>query len=596
MTDQTNAFFDALLMGRFLLFCAQDVDVPHTVEDPGEQDRTDADDDEQIGQKAGHVREQQMQDHGEIQCRRGHLPVPVRGQNLLRPMDGQEAGDHDEQLLDAKDDEDIDRMGEADRETADHDDLGGLIRHGVQGLAQVADHVEAAGDIAVQNIGDPRQDQNGRRALAVSLRHIGPHEPGNEQQTEEGQKVGDGEQFSAEDRFHCLIFLLKSTGKGEAAEEMKYCQKTFVSLSLRNRYETKSFEKGDRCFARISVPFDPFPGHEVGISAEVPVAGQRLIDGPTQIEFLNDAIGGQVLSATDLVEDRFPGNVLCAKGLHMEGDWLRYADGVADLDLAPIRHPIGYDVFRQEAGHVGPAPVHLGGILPGEGAAPMAAVAAVGIADELPSSDPGVRCRTAHDESARGVDEISGVFIYHGFRQRGQDHLVHQGEAQFVQGNGVRVLGGKDHSVDPNRDAVFIFQGDLCLSIGSQKGHRPHVPHIGKALAEEGGKLEAQRHQGWGLAAGIAEHDALVPSTLLLRLRLHDPSGDVRGLLVDVQQDRSLVGGKANVGLIVANLPHGPLYHIRVGGSALGGDLPHDMDHVGGGGHLTGHMGQGVQT
>ena len=65
---------------------------------------------------------------------------------------------------------------------------------------------------------------------------------------------------------------------------------------------------------------------------------------------------------------------------------------------------------------------------------------------------------------------------------------------------------------------------------------------------------------------------------------------------MDVQQDRSLVGGKAHVGLIVANLPHGPLYHIRVGGSTLGGDLPHDMDHVGGGGHLTSHMGQGVQT
>ena len=115
-----------------------------------------------------------------------------------------------EQLLDAKDDEDIDRMGEADREATDHDDLGDLVRHGVQGLAQVADHVEAAGDIAVQNIRDPRQNQDGRRALAVALRHIGVHEPGDEQQPDEGQQVGDGEQFSAEDRLHSRILLLKS--------------------------------------------------------------------------------------------------------------------------------------------------------------------------------------------------------------------------------------------------------------------------------------------------------------------------------------------------------------------------------------------------
>lgn len=131
---------------------------------------------------------------------------------------------------------------------------------------------------------------------------------------------------------------------------MKYCQKSFASLPLIEQGGSLlpcSLEptggkailegRGTR-FTVLSGPFDSFPGHEVGVSAEVPVAGQRLIDGPAQIELLNDAIGGQILPAADLGEDRFLRGVLRAEGLHMQGNRLRHADSIADLDFAPVRH------------------------------------------------------------------------------------------------------------------------------------------------------------------------------------------------------------------------------------------------------------------
>src|SRR5581483_5082632 len=92
-----------------------------------------------------------------------------------------------------------------------------------------------------------------------------------------------------------------------------------------------------------------------------------------------------------------------------DGDRLSDADRIGDLDLALPGKSGGDDVLGDIAGHVAGRAVHLGGILAREGAASVAAIAAVGVNDDLAAGQSAIAVRTADFEPAGRIDVIHGA-------------------------------------------------------------------------------------------------------------------------------------------------------------------------------------------
>ncbi len=82
-----------------------------------------------------------------------------------------------------------------------------------------------------------------------------------------------------------------------------------------------------------------------------------------------------------------------AVGIDVDADRLGDADGVGELDLAPLGQAGGDDVLGDVAGHVGGRAVDLGGVLAAEGAAAVPAHAAVGVHDDLAAGHARVAVR-----------------------------------------------------------------------------------------------------------------------------------------------------------------------------------------------------------
>src|SRR5690606_21564727 len=143
------------------------------------------------------------------------------------------------------------------------------------------------------------------------------------------------------------------------------------------------------------------------------------------------------------------------------------ADGVGHLHFATGREAGGHDVLGHVTRGVRGAAIDLGRILAGEGAAAVAAHAAVGVDDDLASGESAIAHGAADDEAAGGVDEITGLAV----EQVGGDHRLHALLDDFLLNGGMvhvfAVLGRNDHGVDALGLAVHVFDRDLGLGVGT---------------------------------------------------------------------------------------------------------------------------------
>ena len=134
------------------------------------------------------------------------------------------------------------------------------------------------------------------------------------------------------------------------------------------------------------------------------------------------------------------------------------------------------------------------------------------------------------------------------------------------------------------------------MESGPEAGCLARVPGAGERRQDRVGVVERRRHERVGLAAGIAEHDALVARALVLVAGLVDAERDVGGLRVNVDLDGGL--GPVEAVLLVADLAHAV---PRDGRERLGGDrlrspyLARQHDPVGGDQGLAGHAGVGIE-
>ena len=150
------------------------------------------------------------------------------------------------------------------------------------------------------------------------------------------------------------------------------------------------------------------------------------------------------------------------------------------------------------------------------------------------------------------------------------------------------MLGGDDDRGRLHRLAVLIGDGDLALGVGAEGRRLAGFPRLVHEPQDAVGVVDRRRHQFRRLAAGVAEHDALVAGALVLVAGGIDALGDVGRL--GVEQNLDLGGLPVEAVLLVADVADGlagkvlDLVEDRVGAAHFAGD----DDAIGGGERLAG--------
>ena len=154
------------------------------------------------------------------------------------------------------------------------------------------------------------------------------------------------------------------------------------------------------------------------------------------------------------------------------------------------------------------------------------------------------------------------------------------------------MLAGNDHSIHTHGLVVLVvLHSDLTLAVRTQIVHLAVLAHLGQALCQLVSQTDGHGHQLRGLIAGIAEHHALIACTAHL---IVGAQCDVGALAVDIGDDGTGVGVKAELCAGVADICHHLADDLLEIDIAVGGDLAHDVDKAGGCAGLAGHTGIGV--
>ena len=181
----------------------------------------------------------------------------------------------------------------------------------------------------------------------------------------------------------------------------------------------------------------------------------------------------------------------------------------------------------------------------------------------------------------------------------GLDDLLQNLLAKLLGGNVLRVLGRNDDGVDTEGHdsavVVLVLDGDLGLGVGAEPRQRAVAASSRHGSVELVGEEESQGEQLGGLVGGIAEHDALVTGAKVLEAVVEvETLRDIRGLLLDGDEQVEGLVVEALGGVIVADVLDGLADDLLVVDLGLGGDLTKDHDHAGLGGRLAGDLGEGI--
>ena len=149
----------------------------------------------------------------------------------------------------------------------------------------------------------------------------------------------------------------------------------------------------------------------------------------------------------------------------------------------------------------------------------------------------------------------------------------------------------RDHDLsDARRLAVLVAHGDLALGVGPEHRFLAAVPRFGDQAQDFVAIVDRGGHQLGRVAAGMAEHDALIAGAFFLVAAAVDALGNVGRLRVQEDLDVGLVPVEAV--LLVADVLDGhagdvahPIPGNDIGAARLAGD----DDLVGRGHRLAGH-------
>jgi len=164
----------------------------------------------------------------------------------------------------------------------------------------------------------------------------------------------------------------------------------------------------DGCYALLGL----LPSEVLLLRApKVAVGGGLDVDGALEVEVADDAAGAKVKVLLD------DGNNLIVRlggsavGLHVDGQGLGHANGVGKLNQHTLAQT-GLDKrLCHPAESVGSGAVHLGGVLPGEGATSVGTPPTVGVHDDLAPSQAGIAVGAANDKASGRVEVVHRLVI-----------------------------------------------------------------------------------------------------------------------------------------------------------------------------------------
>src|SRR5262245_44903024 len=112
-----------------------------------------------------------------------------------------------------------------------------------------------------------------------------------------------------------------------------------------------------------------FPAKIGVVATEMAAGGRFSIDGPPQVEILNDAAGRKREERADDFAQPLVIDFAGPLSIDMNADRLGHADRVGELHLATAGQSGGDDILGDVTGHIGSAAIDLGRVLAAEGAA-----------------------------------------------------------------------------------------------------------------------------------------------------------------------------------------------------------------------------------
>ena len=174
--------------------------------------------------------------------------------------------------------------------------------------------------------------------------------------------------------------------------------------------------------------------------------------------------------------------------------------------------------------------------------------------------------------------------------ERGLDHVLQDVGPKLLGGDGLGMLSGNDHGVDPDGVHILVvFHRHLALAIGPEIRKQSALAHLGQFLAELVGQRDRRWQQVFVLVGCVAEHHALVAGSAGVYAH-----GDIAGLLIDAGDDGAGIRVEAVKCVIVADRGHHAAHQGLEVDVCLGRDLAGNDHQAGGGKGFARHTAEGI--
>ena len=298
------------------------------------------------------------------------------------------------------------------------------------------------------------------------------------------------------------------------------------------------------------------PGEVLVFPAEVSEGSCLLVDGPLQIELLDDVAWPEVEILLHDQSDVVVAQSLLvgAERVDVDGEGVSETDGVGHLDQASVGQPIGDDRLGDVSSVVGSGPVDLGSVLSGKGATSVWAPSSIGIDNDLSSGEPCVGGWAANLELLRGVDNDLGIFE-HVSGDDLLDDLLSQDLSDILVRDVGGVLGGDKDVVDADGldiaiRKLLVFNNDLRLAVGSEPWDFTILSHDSHLLDNGVSKNMGVRVKSFRvpLISSVPEHESLISSShIVLVLFFMYSGGNFSALGMNIYDDVAVISIKADV-------------------------------------------------
>ena len=319
--------------------------------------------------------------------------------------------------------------------------------------------------------------------------------------------------------------------------------------------------------------------------SEVTVLGGLEVDGLGQIKLLDNDTRTEVKVVADNLNELVGGLLGSTVGLNEDGQGLSDTNGVGELDKGTTSETSVDQGLSDPTGNVGGGTVDLGIILARESTTTVSTPATVGVDDDLTAGQTSVTLGTTNDEAAGGLEVVDSAVVEQLSRDDLLDDLLLESNTDLLSGEIVAVLSRDDNGVDTqgldSTVVVSVLNGDLGLGVRAEPGDGAIFTGISHGLVQLVGKDDSQGEELRGLVGGITKHDTLVTSTELLKsLLVVKTLGDIRGLLLNSDQDVAGLVVETLLGRIVADILDGTTDDLLVVNLGLGSDFTEDHDHT----------------